>query len=180
MTHWMSMMEKSYIGAWSLDGQEVVATIVKVRAGTAPPNPDRPSEKPQRKAIVKLKEFDEELLLNVTNGTTIAKMHGPHVEGWVGKKITLYPTTTKAFGKTVECVRVKPQIPKESVTTQKKPHAAQPLADASNADELLDAIRACAKWIDHNRTERWPKVLELCETHGLEEDRAIERLEASL
>ena len=47
------------------------------------------------------------MVLNKTNAGIIAKLYGTDTDAWVGKKIVIYATTCKAFGETVECVRVK-------------------------------------------------------------------------
>lgn len=53
------------------------------------------------------------LVLNKTNAKTIAAMYGPIADQWVGRRITLYPTTCMAFGKEVECIRIRPTVPPE-------------------------------------------------------------------
>ena len=44
---------------------------------------------------------------NPTNAKAIAAIHGKDYEGWVGKKIVIYPTQCQMAGKTVDCIRVK-------------------------------------------------------------------------
>lgn len=51
----------------------------------------------------------KKLVCNKTNAVAIADIHGQEAKAWIGKKITIYPTTCK-FGKdTVSCIRVRPQ-----------------------------------------------------------------------
>ena len=50
---------------------------------------------------------EKTLICNKTNANTIADMHGTDIDGWVGKKITLFPTQTDFNGKQVPCIRVK-------------------------------------------------------------------------
>ena len=50
------------------------------------------------------------LILNATNSKTIAKLYGPYIEDWEGKPITLYASTAKLAGDTVECLRIRPQV----------------------------------------------------------------------
>ena len=47
------------------------------------------------------------LVLNKTNAKMISSIHGTESEGWVGKEVTLFPTTCQSFGATVECIRVR-------------------------------------------------------------------------
>ena len=59
-------------------------------------------------------------IINRTNAKTISKLYDtPYIEDWVGKKITLFPTTTRVAGETVECLRVRPSLPKSNEVLQK-------------------------------------------------------------
>ena len=51
------------------------------------------------------------LVLNKTNAQLIAEQHGQDVEGWRGKEIRIYPTTTDFGGERVECIRVEQHVP---------------------------------------------------------------------
>lgn len=54
---------------------------------------------------------EKRLVLNKTNALMIASMHGHEVDNWKGKRITLYATKASAFGKTVDCIRVRETAP---------------------------------------------------------------------
>jgi hypothetical protein len=56
-------------------------------------------------------EKEKRLVLNKTNAMSIAAIHGNEVDGWKGKCITLYPTKAQAFGKQVDCIRVRDTAP---------------------------------------------------------------------
>lgn len=107
LAHYRSMFDNAYVGAWDLDGKDVTVTIEKVTAGTL--TSQRGTDK---KPILHFKGTEKGFVANKTNCKTIATMYGTNVEEWVGKKITLYATTTSAGGETVECIRVRPQAPK--------------------------------------------------------------------
>ena len=47
------------------------------------------------------------LVLNVTNGNTIAEKYGDEMDDWCGKPIVLYPDKTDFAGKRVDCIRLK-------------------------------------------------------------------------
>lgn len=51
------------------------------------------------------------LLLNKVNAKVISQLYGKRPSAWVGKWIQLYPTTTERQGETVDCIRVRPQVP---------------------------------------------------------------------
>jgi hypothetical protein len=57
--------------------------------------------------VVTVKGASRQLVLNRTNADTIAELYGSKPSQWVGKKFTLFVTTTKLKGKTVNCLRVK-------------------------------------------------------------------------
>lgn len=108
-TDYRSLYDKDYIGAWDLKDKDVTVTIVKVKGGELTGPGGRKSKKP----VVYMKGTEKGFALNATNGKAIAGMYGNHVENWVGKRITLYKSTTRnpnGDGE-VECIRVRPQIP---------------------------------------------------------------------
>lgn len=109
-TDYRSLYDKDFIGAWSLpDGKDVTVTITKVKGGELVGPGGRKAKKP----VVYMRGTEKGFALNATNGKTIATMYGPHIEGWVGKRITIYKSTTRnpnGDGE-VECLRVRPQVP---------------------------------------------------------------------
>lgn len=71
-------------------------------------------------------------ILNATNCKTIAKLYGNFIEDWAGKQITLFATTTKMAGETVECLRIRPKVTVRTIP---------PIADARLA-KAMEAIAA--------------------------------------
>jgi hypothetical protein len=108
-THWKSMIDRDFIYAFDLGGRDVVVTIAKVIAGELTGPGGRKAKKP----VVYFEGKSRGLALNSTNAKTIAAMYGSYVEEWIGKRVTLYPTTTMMGAETVECVRIRPSVPKE-------------------------------------------------------------------
>lgn len=105
-THWKRLMNPDYIGAyWLPEGEDVTVTIDYVVremiTGTG--------GKKEECTVAHLKGV-KPFILNATNSKTIAKLYGPYIEDWAGKRITLYASTTKLAGDTVECLRVRPQV----------------------------------------------------------------------
>ncbi len=109
-TDYRSLYDREYIGAWSVpDNKDITVTITKVKGGELV----APGGRKSRKPVLYMKGTDKGFAVNATNGKTIAAMYGNHVEGWVGKKITLYKSTTRnpnGDGE-VECLRVRPTVP---------------------------------------------------------------------
>ena len=108
MPDYRTMYDSDYIASWDLDGDDHTLEIERVVAGEVQ-NKDGKEKKP----IVYFKGRKKGLVLNKTNGKIIAAICGsPNTDQWNGKSITLFATTTTAFGDTVECVRVRPTAPK--------------------------------------------------------------------
>jgi hypothetical protein len=99
------MYDRDYIGAWDLP-HDVTVTISKVEAKKI-----RNKSKGDTKPVLFLEKTDKAFVCNKTNGKTIAAMYGTDVEKWVGKRITLYASTTTFGNDTVECIRVRPTVP---------------------------------------------------------------------
>ena len=60
-----------------------------------------------KKYIIHFEDTEKMLVLNKTNAYAIADVLDERdAAKWIGKQITLYPTTCEAFGKTVDCIRV--------------------------------------------------------------------------
>lgn len=109
-TDYRSLYDKDFIGAWDLVDGDKVITITKVKGGELTSVGGRKSKKP----VVFFKGSEKGFALNATNGKTIAAMYGNFTEGWAGKSITLYKSTTRSpqGDGDVDCIRVRPQPPK--------------------------------------------------------------------
>lgn len=79
------------------------------------------------------------LILNKTNAKQIAQLYGPETNDWAGKRITLYGTTCQAFGDTVGCLRIRPQVPRDSTPKQPDP--------APVAEEFGEPLETPEDWI---------------------------------
>lgn len=100
--------DKEHLYSYDLpQGRDVVVQIDHCEAGEIAGEKGRKSKKPMLSFVGEKKK----LALNKTNGKTIAKLYGKDTDEWAGKWITLYATTTDFGGETVDCIRVRPQIP---------------------------------------------------------------------
>lgn len=127
-THWKSLINPDYIGAYSLgDAGDMTVTIDYVQTeeitGTG--------GKKEYCTVAHLVD-QKPMILNVTNSKSIGKLYGNFIEDWAGKQITLFATTTKLAGETVECLRVRPKV----VVQEKRTISDKGLARA------IDAIKA--------------------------------------
>jgi hypothetical protein len=99
--------DKDYLYSFHLDGKDCTVTIDRVVQGAIPGTDGKKTKKP----LVYFRSQQKPLALNITNVRVIGGMYGFKAEDWVGKRITIYPTTTTFGPKTVDCIRVRPTIP---------------------------------------------------------------------
>lgn len=116
------MMDRDLLFAFDLGGQDKTLTIDRVTGGELV----GPGGKKSKKPLCYFRNVPKPLGLNTTNCKTIAALYGNDTDGWSGKRITLYPTTTQMGGETVECVRVRPRIPPPPAQRGKQPDGAPP------------------------------------------------------
>lgn len=66
----------------------------------------------QLKLVLLFREFEKGLIINKTNATTIAKMHGDDTDEWLGKRIVLWVNHDVQFGnEIVSAIRVRAKAP---------------------------------------------------------------------
>lgn len=107
-----------YLAAPDLQGKDVTLTILRVDVEEL--KTERGSE---RKPVVRFVETrakaekagttdkEKRWVMNKTCALVIAALYGNEIEGWKGKRITLFPTKASAFGKTVDCIRIRDTAP---------------------------------------------------------------------
>lgn len=109
--HWKEALPGEYLGAYSLNGQDLIVTIQTAKKELIV----GANGKKEECLVLHFKEQVMDMVCNRTNAKTITKVLGtPFLEDWSGKKIQLYPTTTKFGGEIVECLRVRPTAPKQA------------------------------------------------------------------
>lgn len=101
--HYKLLFPSNYVGAHDLKGKDVTLTIEAVAIEEL----TMAGGKTENKPIVRFKGASKALVLNKTNAKSIAKQHGKTTDDWIGKQITLYPTTTKCGRETVDCIRIR-------------------------------------------------------------------------
>ena len=100
------MFPRKYLGAEELNDSEIQDTISRVtmeNVGT--------DGQPEEKPVVYFSDGCKGLVLNVTNGNAIKAAYGDDTDGWLGKPLILFPSTTDFRGKVVACLRVKVPTP---------------------------------------------------------------------
>jgi hypothetical protein len=113
--HWRTLIEKDYLGAWNLvdkadkpkDYTLQIAKVEGVKLKTAQ------TPKGKGKAVITFARAEKKFVANTTNCKVIAAMYGDDIEGWIGKKITLYMGDVRNpdGGGTIKGIKVRPKIP---------------------------------------------------------------------
>jgi hypothetical protein len=99
--------DKKWIYAYDLQGRDITLTIAKAIPGEVMGDGGRKNKKP----VLYFQGKQKGLVLNITNVRTIGALYGFEAKEWIGKRITIYPTTCQFGPNTVECIRVRPRIP---------------------------------------------------------------------
>lgn len=109
--HWKRLVNPDYLGAYALDeGQDMVLTIKSVGREVV----TSAGGKKEECVVAHFQEDVRPMVLNITNMKMIQKVYKtPHIEKWAGKKIQVYQDTTKFGGEIVECLRIRPYVPRE-------------------------------------------------------------------
>ena len=115
------VFQSDSLKAADLNGKDVTATIESFEVVDFDDG---------KKIVLHFVGADKTLVCNKTNANTIGDMYGSKLEGWLGKKITLFPTQTDYQGRQVACIRVK--IVAHASETVQVPHGASGFADGGN------------------------------------------------
>ena len=130
--HWKNFLDKDYLGSHNLEkGEEMLLTIKGFEGEEMVHNAEN-NEK-VAKQVLYFKENVPKMILNITNGNSIAALYGTHPDQWIGKKVQLYAAKVKAFGKTQDALRIRDFVPKRDVDIEKYSALLQ---KATNVDEL--------------------------------------------
>lgn len=118
-THWKKLNNPDYIGAYELmngeEATELVVTILEVKKETV----TGPNNRSDECIVAKLKD-QKPFIINATNAKTITKLaESPYIEDWAGLSIILYVAQVKAFGDTVDALRVRDRLPEKEELTPK-------------------------------------------------------------
>ena len=108
-THWRKLKDTNYLGSWDVVDKDLILTIKNIETKKV----STPDGKTEELPVMTFTEDYKPMILNATNFKNIAKAHGSNfIEDWIGKKISIYITSVKAFGSVVDALRIKPAAPK--------------------------------------------------------------------
>lgn len=109
LTHWKKLTNPDYIGAYELlPGEERVVQIISVGRQKV-----KGTDGKEQECTVATLKNEKPFILNKTNCKTLTKLFGtPFIENWKDQRIIVFvDKNVKAFGETVEALRIKPVVP---------------------------------------------------------------------
>jgi hypothetical protein len=115
--HWRSLVPSKYVSHYDLSGNDVVVTISSIKLAEVIGSGGKKSQK----ALVAFKGKEKGMVMGATCLKTIAGLYGDDYATWVGKAITIYPTTTEASGETVGTIRIRPVKPTSKAAAAVEP-----------------------------------------------------------
>lgn len=132
-----------FIAAADLNGKSFTLTIRSVTLEDMQSHDNKTVTKP----CLWFTNATKGMVLNRTNTMTIAELHGPETDLWAGKRITIYATKVRAFGKMEDAIRVREEMPPPLKPAA--PVEASELDDDSDSTDydadLFDAPSAAAE-----------------------------------
>ena len=117
-THWKISDNPNYLGAYSLlgNGDEQLTTIIEKVVSEKV----KTAQGEESCRVVYLKG-SKPMILNTTNAKVIEKIHNsPFIEDWVGKSITIYVERIRAFGESMDALRIRAVKPKVELPVLKE------------------------------------------------------------
>lgn len=139
-THWKKLQNPDFFGAYCLpEGKDMTVTIERVEEQEVTNTDGKKEVMP-----VALLKGQKPLILNVTNSKMIAKLaKSNYIEDWRNISVTVYVAQVKAFGDTVDAIRIRSRLPEQ------KP--------SIDYDKAIDAIRSGKATIEQVM-EKYPKA----------------------
>lgn len=109
--HYAKMFDNEFVGAWDLTDDEDRPIDKTVTIDRVEKKKVKGPRGEQTKPVLYFAGTAKGMICNVTNARTIAGMYGNDVNGWAGKRITLYQDVTDTPDGKKPCIRVRPNIP---------------------------------------------------------------------
>jgi hypothetical protein len=158
LTHWKSMTDAQYLGAYSLeDGADIVLTIKAVRKEPVVGSDGKKEDCP----VCYWVENQKPMILNVTNLKMIAKITGSdYIENWPGTKVRIGTEKVRAFGTVTDALRIRDEKVKDE----------NPVA----CEQCGEVIKACfgmsaGQWAEYSKKKLGKCLCESCANKAAEE-----------
>ena len=109
MGHWEELFDSQFLRWFDLQGKPALVEIVKVYRKELVTDGGVKNKRPilEYKQVQGSIEEIKPLVLNKTNGRSIAIAHGGDFDEWPGKQVVFYQTQTQLRGETVNCIRIR-------------------------------------------------------------------------
>jgi hypothetical protein len=148
--HWKKQFNYDYLGSYSLDGKREVVVSIK---GVGSAKVTGQNGRKEDCFVVYYNEMDKPMILNRTNAKAIEKVAGSGlVEDWVGARVTLYVEKgVKAFGETVDALRIRDKKPSQSKMTKEVETA---MLDAIKQGQVGKVELAVSKYTMNDTQEK--------------------------
>ena len=114
-THWKKLHNPDYLGAYSLDNgaggySDIVAKITAVKVDKVVGGDGKKEE-----CTIAYLAGQKPMILNATNLKTLEKLFKtPYIEDWANREIQVGVEKVKAFGETMDALRIRNFLPKSA------------------------------------------------------------------
>ena len=105
MTNINDLYPSKYLKASDLQGREFHLVINNIQVETL-----GTGDRAQQKPVIYFQGAQKGMALNRSNADEIANVYGLDTDAWIGKRITLYPSTTRFANQVVPCIKVRPHF----------------------------------------------------------------------
>lgn len=106
MPHWRALVDSRFLNHAILDGKDCTVTIRAIKLAEVETNIGK-----SNKAHIFFEGREKPMLAGVTVLAAIASLYGDDYAGWIGKRITIYPTVIQTTKGATGTVRVRPKRP---------------------------------------------------------------------
>jgi hypothetical protein len=145
-THWKKLQHPDYIGAYELmDGGDNKELNVKI--GKVSREMITGADGKKEECTIMTIPPHKPMILNVTNQKTLTKAIGsPFIEDWSGKTVTLYVAKVRAFGETVDALRIR------DVLVKAEPEKLKPEFNEKSKKwgDVITSIKSGTKTVDES------------------------------
>lgn len=154
-THWKALTHPDYIGAYALmQGDKNIELTVLIE--TVKRQNVKGADGKEEECTVAYLKGHKPMILNATNQKAITKaLSSPYIQDWAGKKITLYVAKVKAFGDTVDALRVRTEAPNIKKPELNEAHAkwAGAVKALKDGNTTIEAIKQSYLLTPENETK---------------------------
>lgn len=136
LTHVKKLANPNFLGSYELQLDDDKFTEIIVEIERVSKDMVQNGDKKEEAVVVYIKGHKPFIANSTNRKNIIAALGTPFIEKWIGRKITLYVAKIKAFGETVDALRVRKEAP---VVETKLPEF---LPTNKNWQKAIDAVKS--------------------------------------